>query len=179
MSFVAKQDWLMAGINILIENGVNALTIEALTIRLGVTKGSFYHHFKNYQDFKAALLDYYEERGTLQIIEMVETKRSPAEKLAELMDLTMSGPPEIEVIVRAWALQDKFVQTYQQRIDTERIDYLQKLCSELAKSETQAIVMAQMIYAVYIGSQNIVPPISNENLKQIYDEIRRVFFGEQ
>jgi AcrR family transcriptional regulator len=38
--------------SLLEESGAEALKVESLTNRLGVTKGSFYLHFANYQDFK-------------------------------------------------------------------------------------------------------------------------------
>ncbi|MEV0081899.1 TetR/AcrR family transcriptional regulator [Saccharopolyspora sp. NPDC050642] len=40
-----KQDWLDAGLEILADQGVPALTIDRLATKLGLTKGSFYHHF--------------------------------------------------------------------------------------------------------------------------------------
>jgi AcrR family transcriptional regulator len=175
MRSVSRQAWLDEGIKILDEQGANALTIDALATRLEVTKGSFYHHFKNYQGYKEALLDYFEQQSTLTVIDLVEEMKTPSQKLAKLLDLTMVGPPRIEVAIRAWALLDGFVQNYQQRIDERRINYLKKLWAELRPAEAPAEIMAQMLYAVYVGSQHIVPPINNENLKQIYAEIKRIY----
>ena len=69
MARKSKRDWFIAAIYLLAEGGPSAITIDALCQQLQVTKGSFYHHFKNYDDFKLSFLHYYEEAGTLNIIE--------------------------------------------------------------------------------------------------------------
>ncbi len=48
MTTTTKRKWLEEGLSLLAESG--ALTIEKLTSRLGVTKGSFYHYFQHFQD---------------------------------------------------------------------------------------------------------------------------------
>ena len=59
-----KQDWLVAGLTLLGSTGSPDLTIDQLTDYLGVTKGSFYHHFKNYQDYVEQMLTFWGEHYT-------------------------------------------------------------------------------------------------------------------
>ena len=42
---LAVDDWIQAGFALLADGGPNALRIDRLCERLGVTKGSFYWHF--------------------------------------------------------------------------------------------------------------------------------------
>ena len=42
-----REDWLEQGLAVLVQAGVEALTIDGMCQRLGVTKGSFYYHFQN------------------------------------------------------------------------------------------------------------------------------------
>jgi AcrR family transcriptional regulator len=170
-----KRDWFEEGLRILAEQGAKDLTIELLTARLGVTKGSFYHHFENYQDFKQKLLDFYEHEGTLEVIKLTEQANTPLEKFEQLMTVTVSYPPELEIAFRAWALQDDLVRTFQERIDSQRLGYLQEIAYALTNDETQALLMAQLIYTIYIGSQHIVPPIQGEGLEQLYQEFNRLY----
>src|SRR6266404_8566030 len=85
MALLTRRRWLEEGLALLEEAGAEALTIESLTSRLRVTKGSFYHHFTNYQDFKQRVLEFWEEEGTLRIIQWAEQEASPPEKLARVL----------------------------------------------------------------------------------------------
>lgn len=170
-----KRDWLTEALRILAEVGAQALTIDLLTERLGVTKGSFYHHFGSFGGFKEALLDFFEAEGTLQIIHLTEQEATPQEKLQRLLDITASFPTEVEVAVRAWALQDAMVRACQQRIDSRRMDYLRELFFDLTGDQTLAAQRAQLLYVIYIGSQQVMPPIHGEDLIRHYAELTQVF----
>ena len=171
----SKRDWLTEALMILAEVGAQDLTIELLTERLGVTKGSFYHHFGSFAGFKAALLDYFETEGTLQIIHLTENEASAQDKLQRLLDITASFSSQMEVAMRAWALQDEMVRSYQQRIDARRMAYLQELFYSLTGDATLAHQRAQLLYVIYIGSQQLMPPIQGEDLIRHYAELTDVF----
>ena len=54
-----KRRLLDAGIGMLLEHGYNDLGIQALLAATGTPKGSFYHHFKNKEDFALEVIDLY------------------------------------------------------------------------------------------------------------------------
>ena len=121
----SQRDWLLTGLGLLAsEGGVRYLTIERLCARLGVTKGSFYHHFADVNGYKTHLLRFVEEEGTLEIITQVEVEATPRLKLDRLLDVTLRDIAPLEVAFRASALQDAEVSAVQQRIDTGRLGYL-------------------------------------------------------
>ena len=53
---LSVDDWIQAGFSILAEDGLEALKIDRLCARLGVTKGSFYWHFKDMASYRAAVV---------------------------------------------------------------------------------------------------------------------------
>src|ERR1700751_2206294 len=53
---LAVDDWIQAGFAILADGGPNALRIDRLCERLGVTKGSFYWHFADLATYRTALI---------------------------------------------------------------------------------------------------------------------------
>lgn len=173
----SKRDWFLEGLNVLTNAGASALTIEELTARLGVTKGSFYHHFRNIQDFKQSFLDFCESEGTLQIFLSVEAEQTPQAKIDRLLDIVTTEDTRLEVALRGWALQDELARTYQQRIDTLRVAYLHQLCEAVVNDEANASTMAEMLYTIYVGSQQIVPPIQGDALKRIYAMFKHFYMS--
>src|SRR6476620_9404485 len=123
MARITRRDWLDTGLRLLAEVGADGLTIEALTAALGVTKGSFYHHFRAFQDFKEALLALFEREGTLEIIVQLEAAGPAITTLHRLIDAVATGQWQVEAVVRAWALHDEDVRAWQARIDARRLAY--------------------------------------------------------
>lgn len=58
-----KHDLLNAGIEAVLTLGAAQTTIDSVCTEVGVTKGAFFHHFKDKDDFIAALLLGFGERG--------------------------------------------------------------------------------------------------------------------
>jgi AcrR family transcriptional regulator len=167
MALLTKRGWLKEGLALLEEAGAEALTIESLTSRLGVTKGSFYHHFTNYQDFQESLLSFWEEEGTLHIIQLAEKEASPSEKLERVLQASLQ-PSRLDVALRAWAWQDERVRVHQQRIDQLRLAYLEEVAYAHMADRLSARQLAKVFYSIYVGSQHLIPPIEGEDLRALY-----------
>ena len=52
-----RNGWVEAAIDMLAEQGVQGMRVEVLAKNFGVTKGSFYWHFKDRQDLFTAVLE--------------------------------------------------------------------------------------------------------------------------
>lgn len=61
MANLTKQHLLEQGIPLLLRYGYNDLGIAAVLEATGIPKGSFYHHFKNKEDFGLQVIDLYME----------------------------------------------------------------------------------------------------------------------
>ena len=57
---------LTRALEVLGKQGAGELTVESLARQLGVTKGSFYWHFKDRADFFRQLIEYWDEHFTLK-----------------------------------------------------------------------------------------------------------------
>ena len=57
---LSPSDWLAAALDMLYEKGIEKVKVEPLAIYLGVTKGSFYWHFKNLDALLTQMIDYWE-----------------------------------------------------------------------------------------------------------------------
>ena len=54
-----KQRLIDAGLRMLLEHGYNDLGVQALLTATGTPKGSFYHHFRDKEDFALQVIDAY------------------------------------------------------------------------------------------------------------------------
>lgn len=61
MTHSTKQRLLEAGLAMLLERGYHDLGIQPLLNATGVPKGSFYHHFRDKEDFALQVIDLYME----------------------------------------------------------------------------------------------------------------------
>lgn len=176
MARKTRRDWLMAGVELLAAQGAAALTIEALLQKLSVTKGSFYHHFAHQPAYVEALLAFIEQEGTLEIIQHVEQNATtPRDKLNRLIDVVGRDVPRLEVALRAWAMQDEQVRAFQERIDQQRLAYVENLCLALPVEPAQAHLMTQMLYTILIGSEQVIPPIVGAELRRLFAEYQRLY----
>jgi AcrR family transcriptional regulator len=173
-----RRDWLFAGFEILGSQGRDGLKLEALCERLAVTRGSFYHHFRDFADYRAQLLEMYRQEGTLRIIEMVEQEATPRAKLARLLELivelTGARFENPEPAIRAWALQDGEVQVVQRAIDERRTAYVMALLEAMGAPPERARLLADYLYALLVGCEQMQPPVQGQRLRSMFDEYLRL-----
>ena len=160
-----------AGLELLATEGAPAITIERLTDQLGVTKGSYYHHFGSAGGFKAALMEYFEAQYTTRLIDTIDAEDAkPRAKLEHLLRLVLADPDSaaLEIAVRAWALQDPEVRAAQERVDEARTAYLKELCRGLG-ADVDPDRYAQLLYLILIGAEQVLPPVERTDLREIYN----------
>lgn len=147
-----RGNWVDAGLRTLADGGVEAVRIEALARELGVTKGSFYWHFRDRADLLRALLAAWEERRTDRIILDAETDGGgPAARLLRIMQAAASGDAQLELGVRIWGTVDSEAAAAVARADRRRLDYLVELFRELGFPPNDANMRARTVYLARLG----------------------------
>src|SRR6185437_12896713 len=74
---LSAEDWEVAALDLIAEQGVGALAVEALARQLGVTKGSFYWHFRTREALLNAALERWEQYGEREIIDEIAQITDP------------------------------------------------------------------------------------------------------
>ncbi len=171
MAKTSRETWLDDGLKVLRQDGIEHVRIDTLCKRLGMTKGSFYHHFKNHQSYLEDLLAYWEEKYTSQFIDYAEKGTTPLEKIKRLNDVALSAYDDPEIHIRAWALTDDVARETVARVDQRRIDYLVKLYTELGMSDEQALVVSRTIYATLIGTSYLLPHLNQQDVLEMFNYI--------
>jgi len=172
---VSQAEWLSGAFVALCDGGIDSLRIEPLAARLGVTKGSFYHHFESRRALHLAMLDEWERLGTNQIIDEVEEPPGgAAERLRMLARRTFAADgqaDDIEVGIRSWAVTDDVASAAVERVDARRLDYVAALLRETGLSAPLARRRARLLYRALIGEFTWRsaggPPISNREIDEL------------
>ena len=155
MRSLSQEAWIAAAFDALAEGGMDAIRVEPLAGRLGVTKGSFYHHFDTRRSLHVAMLDAWERRGTTEIIEDVDAGAStPADRLRRLAHRAMEPEPTndaIENAIRAWAANDEVAAAAVARVDERRLAYTAALLRSTGMTAARARRRARLFYRVLIG----------------------------
>lgn len=172
----SRTDWLDEGLDVLARDGADGLRIDRLAARLGVTKGSFHHHFAGAAGYRSALLDHYEQSTLSALATAIEARQGDGTRatLAWLTDLATSGDASIrraalDRSVRAWASTDPEARATQERIDARVIDALQAAWRPSTQSDAAARTAALVPYLVSLGAAVTVPPISAAELRAVYE----------
>ncbi len=153
---LSKIDWLQAGFRTLTEAGPQALKAEPLARGLKVSKGSFYWHFKDIGDFKAAMIEHWQQGATADVITQIsEGTAEPEAKLRALVKHSTSlprgayGGPAVEPAIRDWARYDEKVAKVVKTIDGQRLAFTEALFQ--ATNHPQPAQAARLLYSALIG----------------------------
>ncbi len=130
---LSREDWLEEALKILSQQGNRLITIEVLCERLGVSRGSFYWHFKDRGDFLVAVIEHWEKQSTLAIRdEVFSLQVSPEERLLKLLEMiTTYKHSGFEMPMRRWAMEEPGTKKVLQRIDRTRYEGVRSLFEEM------------------------------------------------
>lgn len=145
-----RDEWLMRALDALARRGDAALTIDALCKALSVTKGSFYWHFKDRDDFIRSLVQFWGALTTDPVIERVtQTSDDARERLRTLLRLVSEGGyAGYDVSVRAWAARDPdLVADLVRDVDQRRLSFVASIFTAIGFDGVEADMRAHAAIA--------------------------------
>lgn len=169
MQKIDKEKWFTAGFVILEREGFSKITIDRLCGSLGITKGAFYHRFKNIDGYIEALMHYWLECNTHAFIRGVEGLETPERKRRMLADRAAYASNRCEEAIRGWGHADRIVRSYVEQADRVRLEYLTTLNIESGLKPAEARDMATVQYALLVGMQQICPALPPHRFKALQD----------
>jgi AcrR family transcriptional regulator len=149
---LTASDWAEAALQLVAESGLRALTVSRLAARLGVTKGSFYWHFKGRDELLAAALGRWQQRATSDTMKALDEVPDPRTRL-ELILGAASQPPRARSLYAslAQAGEHPLVRKALSGVASARISYLERCYVEMGLAAAEARARAVFAYAAYRG----------------------------
>lgn len=164
--------WLQAAYEALVESGVDAVRIQPLAKKLGLSRTSFYWFYKDREALLVALIDRWRIKNTGSLIRQAEAyAESIVEAVLNVFDCWIDGSlfdSELEYSVRSWAIQSPDVAAEIQAADATRIEALTSMFIRFGYDPLISDVRARTIYLVQIGY------ISKRTREDIETRARRI-----
>ena len=152
----SKKSWLDAALQALASGGVDKVRVESLAKNLGVTKGSFYWHFKDREQFLDELLSFWAEQSTQTVITNPNYPTDSKERVrAVAEDIVRRDLGKMDPHIRSWTQYDKRRGKVVAKIDKMRFEFLRDLFLAAGFSITGASLRAQSLYRYVLGEQFI------------------------
>jgi AcrR family transcriptional regulator len=155
-----RAQWLNAGLEALRKGGVGAVRVERLAGDVGVTKGSFYHHFRDRGALLEEALEYWAREMTDAEFERIQTLRGGlAPRLVALaQDVLEKGMGRYDPAIRAWAREDRKVAAAVAQVDRRRVKALAGFFEEGGFTAAEARVRARTFYTFLLGEPQVRAP---------------------
>jgi AcrR family transcriptional regulator len=155
-----KPQWLRAGLEALRKGGVAAVRVERLAADVGVTKGSFYWHFRDRGALLDALLEFWSREMTDAEFERIQTLRAglAARLVALAEDVLEKGMGRYDPAIRAWARNDRKVAAAVAQVDRRRVRALTGFFEEGGFGAAEARTRARLFYTFLLGEPQVRAP---------------------
>ncbi|WP_307853189.1 TetR/AcrR family transcriptional regulator [Kitasatospora sp. RG8] len=153
-----RDRWVEEGLAALAEGGPDAVRIEVLARRLGVTKGGFYGYFADRDALLETMLDTWERESTDEVIDRVEREGGDARTKARRAGvLTFSNDRlrPIDLAVRDWARRDAAVAERLRRVDNRRMALLREMIGTLCPDPDEVEARSLIAFCVAIAHHNV------------------------
>ena len=175
----SRERWINAALESLVNHGVEGLKVEVLARNLGVTKGSFYWHFKNRSDLYENMLAHWADNLTMPVLDLASSiADDPVKRIyAVAEDIVGQERAIMDPHIRAWAHFNEHADAAVRKIDKLRFEFIKGLFADVGFDPDQADVRGRLLYYYMLGEHftTIVEPkdVRLERLRSKIDLLLR------
>ncbi|MBR9814424.1 TetR/AcrR family transcriptional regulator [bacterium] len=150
---LSAEDWADAALAAMADGGLEAVAVEPLARRLGVTKGSFYWHFANRDAVVRAAIELWAQRETDDIIEIARKVTAPRRRIQTIFKLANGSEREGRLYLAiAAASRDPMIGHVIEKVSRRRLEYLKACYTELGLADRDARKWATFAYSTFLGT---------------------------
>jgi AcrR family transcriptional regulator len=148
-------NWIRAAFARLANEGIESVRIELLARDLGVSKGSFYWHFRDREDLLTCVLDRW-EADEVEWLAATDVKMRAAARWARFVEHCADlNRARLEAAVRGWAQRDEGmstrISTRISGIDKKRTAHIASVLRDIGFTAPSAASWSELALLVYLG----------------------------
>jgi AcrR family transcriptional regulator len=150
--------WIEAATQVLVDRGIDHVRVDVLAHELGVTRGSFYWHFRDREDLLKRVLAAWSERSTALLTQRLKDAHGsdPQAQVRDVISLPFRGrsarkAARIELAIRAWARRDETARAAVDEADAARLGYHRQIFGALGFPEPEARARAFLLYGYEVA----------------------------
>ena len=176
---LTAEDWEKEALELIAEQGVQALAVEPLARRMGITKGSFYWHFPGREALLERALQRWEEHDSRNLRKSLGEFDHPRDRLVSFFRRVVKEKLTHEVYSELCAAAGHpQVEPVLERVANRRMEQISAAFEELGMERTAANHQARLTYSVYLGflqlqRQHQTPSLSSEAFDAYIEHVIR------
>ena len=150
---LTREDWVDAAIDVMVQNSEAQVMVERLGATLGVSRGSFYWHFRSREQLMGAILERWTQTATISVQEHLDRQEpDAARRLLLYMRLPIksarsSRGADLELAILGWARRSEMARKAVARVDALRTRHFTELFAELGFGAAECRRRTHMTYA--------------------------------
>lgn len=174
---LSRADWVQGAYEALGDRGISAITVDALAHRLGVTKGSFYWHFRDSEDLLGAVVAHWEELAVDRVLGDLLQLGSPCAVIRRIISHTVGiEDPErrlryrVEAVMAAMAEWHTIVRPVYTRVMQRRLNGLSVLYLATGMSAPEAARAGELAVVTLVGIYPLLitrPPATSADTERL------------
>lgn len=155
------------GFEVLAEQGIGGIKIHRLADQLHVTKGSFYWHFRDLDDFFDALARRWaDEMGAQYLATAGGPEVHPLTRMRNRLRVFLSRPVRmLDREMRNWARSDERARAALERTDRQTFAQIGRDLRELGFDDAEAEWRASVLFYASVGYAAVDHPLTENDLR--------------
>jgi AcrR family transcriptional regulator len=169
---VNRQHYLQGALDLLANEGFGAFRLTALCRSLGMSTGSFYNWFRDWNEFVDQFLIYWETELTDRLVAEATSTQDLWVRLDQLRELARGVPHEAEVALRAWSNADPRAARIRAEVDKRRRKLIFDTVHGLVTDRDLAERLAALGLSIVVGHQHLDVMDMDWSLRQFIALVR-------
>ena len=174
---LSAEDWEREALELIAEQGIQALAVEPLARRMSITKGSFYWHFSGRESLLEQALNRWEQHDSRNLSSALGEIDHPRDRLVSFFRRVGKEKLTHEVYSELCAAAGHpQVAPVLERVANRRMKHLSAAFEELGMDPVNARYQARLTYSVYLGflqlqRQHQTPSLSSEDFDAYIEHV--------